>query len=194
MKKERKDKSHCIQCIQGTFNKVVKFKVAFFVLFLFRCVCIDYSSSVSRRKILILSIITSSPIVTTTRRPKPNQPSTMADEPTPLFRLPFAKFCTIELAATDAVCCHSTDTSTNTEEIPIKVKATCDTGREGKGLTSLSEPLASISSCQPGNVARRIKQKKARTSATILKYLLAYFLVLDSEGEPTLNKETQQCP
>lgn len=118
----------------------------------------------------------------------------MADEPTPLLRLPLAKFCTIELAATDAVCCHSTDTSTNTEEIPIKVKATCDTGREGKGLTSRSEPLASISSCQPGNVARRMKQKKARTSATILYYMLAYCPCQGCEGLLTLNKETQQYP
>jgi hypothetical protein len=91
------------------------------------------------------------------------------------LRLPLAKFCTIELAATDAVCCHNTDTSTNTEEIPIKVKATCDTGREGNGLTSRSEPLASISSCQPGNVARRMKQKKASTSATILKHYISMF-------------------
>jgi hypothetical protein len=104
----------------------------------------------------------------------------MADEPTPLFRLPLARFWTIELAATDAVCCHNTDTSTNTEEIPINVKATCETGREGNGLTSRSEPLASISSCQPGNVARRMKQKKARTSATILFSVLACFYLSEA--------------
>ncbi|KAF3387861.1 hypothetical protein DPV78_011998 [Talaromyces pinophilus] len=119
----------------------------------------------------------------------------MAEEPTPLLRLPLAKFWTIELAATDAVCCHNTDTSTNTEEIPIKVKATCDTGREGKGLTSRSEPLASISSCQPGNVARRMKQKKARTSATILEHRISIFSVWAKlKGALTLNKETQQYP
>jgi hypothetical protein len=56
----------------------------------------------------------------------------------------------------------------------IKARATCETGREGKGLMSMSEPVrASRSSCQPGNVARRRKVTKARMMATILQELLA---------------------
>lgn len=128
----------------------------------------DYSSSVSLRIRLILKIMTSNPTVTMTSRTKPNQPSTIADEPTPLFTLPFPMSCAIVLAATDAVCCHSTDTSTNTEETKIRASAAWETGREGKGLTSRSDPVSSISSCQPGNVARRMKQKNARMTATIL--------------------------
>ncbi len=72
------------------------------------------------------------------------------------------------LAPTEAVCCHSTDTSTKTDATKISASATCDTGREGKGLTSWAEPSSSVSSCQPGKVARRMKQMKARMMATIL--------------------------
>jgi hypothetical protein len=92
----------------------------------------------------------------------------MAEVPTPLFTLPLPISWAIVLAATEAVCCHNTDTRTNTVETKIKARAACETGREGKGLTSTSEPDSSRSSCQPGNVARRIKQKKARIMATIL--------------------------
>ena len=57
------------------------------------------------------------------------------------------------------------------EAMKIRARATCETGREGKGLTSRSEPRSSVSSCQPGNVARRIKVMKARTMATMLHTL-----------------------
>lgn len=112
--------------------------------------------------------MTSKPIVTTTKRPKPNQPRTMAEVPTPLFTLPLPSVCTIVLAATDAVCCHSTETSTNIAAIQINDRAICDTGREGNGLISRSEPVSSSSSCHPGNVASKIKQKKASIIATML--------------------------
>jgi hypothetical protein len=107
-------------------------------------------------------------MVTTTNSTNPNQPSTMAEVPTPLFTLPLPMSWAIVLAATDAVCCHSTETSTKTEETKMRASAAWETGREGKGLTSTSEPDSSRSSCQPGKVARRMKQKKARTTATIL--------------------------
>jgi hypothetical protein len=112
--------------------------------------------------------MTSSPIVTTTIKANPNQPKTIAEVPTPLLTLPFPKSWAIVLAPTDAVCCHRTDTSTKTAATKIKASATWDTGREGNGLTSTSEPLASVSSCQPGKVARIIKQIKARIMAMIL--------------------------
>lgn len=128
----------------------------------------DHSSSVSLRIRLILKIITSKPTVTITSRTKPNQPSTIAEEPTPLLTLPLPMSWAIVLAATDAVCCHSTETRTNTEDTNMRARAACETGREGNGLTSRSEPESSVSSCQPGNVAKRMKQKKARMTATIL--------------------------
>lgn len=56
----------------------------------------------------------------------------------------------------------------------ISARATCETGREGKGLMSMSEPVrASRSSCQPGKVARRRKVTKARIMATMLRKMLA---------------------
>lgn len=100
---------------------------------------------------------------------KPNHPRIMAAVPTPLFTLPLPKSWAIVLAPTDAVCCHKTETSTKTEATKMSARATWETGREGNGLTSRSEPSSSRSSCQPGNVARRRKQTNARTMATILK-------------------------
>lgn len=100
---------------------------------------------------------------------KPNQPSIMAVVPTPLFTLPFPRSWAIVLAATDAVCCHNTETSTNIEATKMRASAICDTGRDGKGLTSLSDPRSSISSCQPGKVARRTKHTKAKMIAMILE-------------------------
>ena len=127
-----------------------------------------HHSSVKRSNKLILKIMTNSPIVTIIISANPNQPNIIAAVPTPLFTLPFPRSCAMVLAATDAVCCHSTETSTNIEATKINARAICETGREGKGLTSRSEPCSSISSCQPGKVARRRKQTKARTMATIL--------------------------
>lgn len=64
------------------------------------------SSSNSR----ILSIITTNPIVTITSSANPNQPSIIAVEPTPLLTLPLPKSRAICAAATEAVCCHRTET------------------------------------------------------------------------------------
>ena len=126
------------------------------------------SSSVNCRISLILRIITSRPIVVTTIKPNPNQPSTMADEPTPLFTLPLPISWAMVLAATDAVCCHSTETRMKTHAMKMSANATCETAREGNGFTSFSDPVPSTSSCHPGKVARRIKQKNARITAMIL--------------------------
>lgn len=112
--------------------------------------------------------MTSSPIVTTTIKPNANQPRTIADDPIPLLTLPLPMSWAIVLAATDAVCCHNTETSTKTDETKMRASAAWDTGRDGNGFTSFSEPLASASSCHPGKVARRMKQKKARIMATML--------------------------
>lgn len=125
-------------------------------------------SSVNLSSSCILKIMTNNPIVTMMNNANPNHPNIIAEVPTPDLTLPFPKSCAIVLAATDAVCCHSTETRTKTEAMKIKASATCDTGREGKGLTSRSEPRSSVSSCQPGKVARRRKVTKARTMATML--------------------------
>lgn len=96
----------------------------------------------------------------------------MALVPTPLFTLPLPKSLAICAPATEAVCCQSTLTSTKMEAMKMRARATCETGREGKGLMSMSEPVrASCSSCQPGKVARRRKVTKARIMATILGWV-----------------------
>lgn len=99
---------------------------------------------------------------------KLNHPRTIAVVPTPDLTLPFPRSCAMIEAATDAVCCHSTDTRTKTEAMKMMASAICETGREGNGLTSRSEPASSASSCQPGKVARRRKQMNAKTIAIIL--------------------------
>lgn len=50
--------------------------------------------------------------------------------------------------------------------------AACETRREGKGLTSRSEPSSSTSSCQPGNVANARKQMNATATAMNLVFLV----------------------
>lgn len=112
--------------------------------------------------------MTSRPIVTMMRSVKLNQPRTMADVPTPDKTLPFPKSCAMTDAATDAVCCHRTLTSTKMEAMKIMARAICETGLEGNGLISRSEPSESSSSCQPGKVARSRKQTKAKMMAMIL--------------------------
>ena len=129
-------------------------------------------SSVKSVNNRMLRIITSNPMVTTINKAKPNHPSTIAVVPTPLFTLPLPRSCAIVLAATEAVCCQSTETRTKTEATKMRARETWETGREGKGFTSrISEPSSVVSSCQPGKVARRRKQKKARTMATMLGIL-----------------------
>ena len=85
--------------------------------------CADHSS-VNLSSKCMLNIITSNPIVTTISSAKPNQPSTIAEVPTPLLTLPLPKSCAICAAATEAVCCHSTLTSTKIEAMKISASAT----------------------------------------------------------------------
>lgn len=72
-------------------------------------------------------------------------------------------------AATAAVCCHITDTSTKTEAMKIVANATCDTGLDGKGLTSCSDPSDPVDVCHPGNVASSRNVRKASTIATMMR-------------------------
>ena len=119
---------------------------------------------------LILNKMNNNPIVTMINNTKPNHPSTIALVPTPECTLPFPKSSVTEAAATEAVCCQRTDTRTKTEATKTRASATWQTAREGKGLTSISDPVSSsCSSCQPGKVARRMKQTKARMIATMLR-------------------------
>jgi len=130
--------------------------------------------SIIDAKTRILNIITSRPIVTMIKSVKLNQPITIADVPTPDNTLPLPKSCAIMLAATDAVCCHNTDTNTKIEAMKMIASAIWLTGRLGKGLTSRSEPSLSSSSCHPGNVARRRRQMKANIVAMILKQYVSW--------------------
>ena len=84
----------------------------------------------------MLRIMTNSPIVTMISNVKENQPKTIALVPTPDLTAPFPKSCAMTEAATEAVCCQSTDTRTKMAEMKIRARATWDTGREGNGLTS----------------------------------------------------------
>lgn len=127
-----------------------------------------FSQSANWLRTRILNIMTKRPIVTIISNVNENQPSTMALVPTPDLTAPLPKSSAIVLAATDAVCCHNTETSMKMEAMKMMARATCDTGREGKGLTSRSEPTLSSSSCQPGKVARRRKQTKAKMMAMML--------------------------
>lgn len=113
--------------------------------------------------------MTSRPIVTIINNVNENQPRTMAVVPTPDLTAPLPKSSAIVLAATEAVCCHSTETRMKMELMKMMARATCETGREGKGFTSRSEPTLSSSSCQPGKVARRRKQIKAKMIAMMLQ-------------------------
>jgi hypothetical protein len=103
---------------------------------------------------------------------KPNQPSTIADVPTPLITLPLPRSCAMIEAATEAVCCHNTDTRTKIEAMKMIARDIWLTGREGNGFTSTSssEPCEDSRSsvCQPGKVARRRRQMKEKTIATML--------------------------
>lgn len=132
-------------------------------------ICQDnQSSSVNLAIICKLKIMTRRPIVTMMSSAKLNQPRIMAVAPTPLRTLPLPSACAMREAATEAVCCHSTDTSTKMEAMKMMASATCDTGRDGNGFLASTEPVSSISSCHPGKVASSRKQMKARMMATIL--------------------------
>lgn len=128
---------------------------------------------------LMLKIMTNSPIVTMISNAKLNQPSTMAVVPTPLRTLPFPKSWAMIEAATDAVCCHRTETSTNIDEMKIIARAICETGLEGNGLTSRSLPSLSSSSCHPGKVASKSKQMNAKIMAIMLVFWSA---LVDCKG------------
>ena len=127
-------------------------------------------SSVISSSSFAVNIIINNPIDTIINSTNPNQPSTIAEVPIPLCTLPLPKSAAIVLAATDAVCCHNTETRTKIAATKISASADWETGREGNGLISrtLSSSL-SYSSCQPGKVARRMKQTKEKIMATILK-------------------------
>ena len=127
-----------------------------------------YATSINRAIIRKLIIMANNPMVTMMSRAKLNQPRTMAVVPTPLLTLPLPRSWAMVVAATEAVCCQRTDTSTKMELIKMTATAIWETGRDGKGFFSSTSPESSCSSCQPGNVARRRKQKKARMMATML--------------------------
>lgn len=96
----------------------------------------------------------------------------MAVVPTPLSTLPLPRSCAMIEAATEAVCCHNTETRTKIEAMKMIAREIWLTGREGNGFTSTSssEPCEDslFSECQPGKVARRRRQMKAKTIATML--------------------------
>lgn len=81
-------------------------------------------SSVNLSNMLILKIITKRPMVTIMKSANPNHPNIIAVDPTPLLTLPLPRSWAIVLAATEAVCCHNTETSTKTEATKMSASAT----------------------------------------------------------------------
>lgn len=106
-------------------------------------------------------------MVTIISSAKPNQPRTIAVTPTPVATDPFPMFSAMVAAATLAVCCHSTETSTKIAATNITASATWDTARLGSRF--LSGP-PSYSSSYPGKVARRSSVTAARIIAIIKRY------------------------
>lgn len=112
-------------------------------------------------------IMTSNPIVTTIEKNTPTQPSAIAAGPTCPLTVPYDRLRIILAAAEVAMCCHNNDTNANSEAKVIIPNASCDTGRDGKGLTSRELPSAT-SSCQSGKVARRSIVMNTRGTAVNL--------------------------
>lgn len=135
------------------------------------------------RTTLIVNIVTMRPIVTIISSANENQPSTMADVPTPLLTTPLPKSCAMTDAATEAVCCHSTETRTKMDETKMMARETWETAREGMERTTRSEPSESSSSYHDGKVARRRTQRKAKMMAMILFQLSASFLFCTYRGK-----------
>ena len=101
-------------------------------------------------------IMTNRPTTTTKDSSTPIQPNTAAANPTCPLTVPYDKLSVMVAAAELAMCCQKTDTNIKMELRLIIAKAACDTRLDGKGFTSRSLPSPSVSSCQPGKVARRI--------------------------------------
>lgn len=127
------------------------------------------SSSVNLSSNEILNIMTISPRVT----------SVMAENATHVkARLVVPRVVSIRtysLESTEAAnptapaCVHVADTSKKMLDKKLSEPATCETAREGNGLTSRSEPLPLISSCHPGKVERRRTTMSADAAEIILK-------------------------
>lgn len=155
--------------------------------------------SVSWFKTVILRIMSKRPMVTTISKAKENQPIAIALDPTPDLTLPLPRSWAMILAATDAVCCHRTDTKTNIEATKMIASEICETNRDGKGFTSRSEPSLSSSSCQPGKVAKSRRQMKANMMAMIL-YRFVFSVhskntkMLGKLLKLTSSKGRQSCP
>ena len=71
--------------------------------------------------------------------------------------------------ATEPTWAHVAEISSKRQDRKLNNNATCETGRDGKGLTSRSEPSSSSSSCHPGNVDRSRITIKPNTMETILR-------------------------
>lgn len=108
--------------------------------------------------------MSSSPRATIMVRQKLIQPIAIAPAPTSVLTLPTFALSAIAAAPTAPTCCQRLATSNSTLPTNVHARAIWDTGIEGKGLTSLSDPVIwFLSSCQPGKVARRRMQIKTRT-------------------------------
>lgn len=113
----------------------------------------------------MLTIITIIPRNTRTTNEKDIQASAIAAEPRWHERYPCVVDAMTEAAEAAATCCHMAAVRRNKDAIPSRNMHVTDTGLDGKGLISTSDPVcASRSSCQPGKVAN---PRKASTESPI---------------------------
>ena len=111
--------------------------------------------------------MTRRPIVTIISSANPNHPNTIAVTPTPVSTLPFPMVSAIVAAATLAVCCQSTLTSTKIAATNMMASEICETARLGRRRTL---GPSGYSSSYPGNVASSNSTTVAKMIATMIKY------------------------
>lgn len=102
------------------------------------------------------------------RKKVESHPRAMAPAPTRAVTVPYVKNCASVDAAELERCCQKLARRHRMEEMTKKIRTTIETFLLGKGLTSLDEPSLSSSSRQPGNVASKRMEKKAKAIETNL--------------------------
>jgi hypothetical protein len=86
-------------------------------------------------------------------------------------------------------CCHSAATRLNRAATRIKTQVSHETGLQGNGLTSRSEPESySVPSCHLGNVLRKGRQTAVRMMLMNLTHVLKKWKLMEWGGPPTSDR------
>lgn len=128
-------------------------------------------SSVSRSSKFIEYIMTMRPAMTMAFMKKEAQTRPAATDPTSVSQ-PLSKAClTTEPLDVAATCCQVAAVSENKVDKVMHAAQMAEIFREGSGLTSTMLPVSrSVSSCQPGNVARPAIVTLVSTALKILSW------------------------